>query len=113
MIDDIEDVAEIICSLLRYLGHEVISALNGIKGLSRAKDFKPDVVFCDIGLPGMNGFEVATEIRKDDHLKDIYLIALSGYSQPEDLEKSKEAGLNCHLAKPVDLDKLKDILDKI
>ncbi|KLU64374.1 sensor protein EvgS precursor [Desulfosporosinus acididurans] len=111
VIDDIEDVAEIICSLLRFLGHEVISAPNGIKGLSAAKDFKPDVVFCDIGLPGMNGYEVARNIRLDNQLKGIYLIALSGYAQPEDLKKSMEAGFNCHLAKPLDLEKLKEMLN--
>lgn len=112
VIDDIEDVAEIICSLLRHLGHEVISVPNGFKGLSKAKDFKPDIVFCDIGLPGMNGYEVAGQIRMDDQLKDIYLIALSGYAQEGDLEKSKKAGFNCHLAKPVDLAKLEEILNQ-
>ncbi len=110
VIDDIPDVAEILCSLLLYLGHEVTTAANGVKGISKAKEFKPDVILCDIGLPGMNGYEVARNIRRDYKMKDIILIALSGYAQPEDLERSKEAGFNCHLAKPVDLDKLEQIL---
>jgi signal transduction histidine kinase/ActR/RegA family two-component response regulator len=110
VIDDIPDVLEIMCSLLRHLGHEVTTASNGIKGISEAKEFKPDVILCDIGLPGMNGYEVAQNIRRDHKMKDIILIALSGYAQSEDLERSKEAGFNCHLAKPVDLDKLEQIL---
>ncbi|MDQ7093555.1 PAS domain S-box protein [Desulfosporosinus sp. PR] len=110
VIDDIKDVAEIMCSLLEYLGHEATSALNGIKGLAKAKDFEPDVIFCDIGLPGMSGYDVARIIRKDERLKDIYLIALSGYASQEDLAKSKEAGFNLHLAKPVDLATLEQIL---
>ncbi len=112
VIDDIPDVAEILCSLLRYLGYEVVSAPNGIKGLARAKEFQPDVIFCDIGLPGMNGYEVASNIRRDEQLKDVYLIALSGYAQPEDIERSKEAGFNRHVAKPVDLAKLEHILEE-
>jgi len=112
VIDDIPDVAEILCSLLRYLGYEVVSAPDGIKGLARAKEFQPDVIFCDIGLPGMNGYEVARNLRRDDRLQDVYLIALSGYAQPEDIERSKEAGFNRHVAKPVDLAKLEQILEE-
>jgi len=112
VIDDIPDVAEILCSLLRYLGYEVVSAPDGIKGLARAKEFHPDVIFCDIGLPGMNGYEVARNLRRDERLKDVYLIALSGYAQPEDIERSKEAGFNRHVAKPVDLAKLEQILEE-
>lgn len=110
VIDDIKDVAEIMCSLLQYLGHEVISAPNGIKGLTKAQDFKPDIIFCDIGLPGMSGYEVARNIRMDEQLKETYLIALSGYASQDDLNKSKEAGFNRHLAKPVDLATLEQIL---
>jgi PAS domain S-box-containing protein len=110
VIEDIEDIAEIICSLLRHLGHDAISSSDGARGLALARDFKPDVVFCDIGLPGMNGYEVAKHIRNDEALKDILLIALSGYAQPEDEEKSLAAGFNAHLAKPVDLVKIEAIL---
>lgn len=112
IIDDIPDVAEILCSLLRHLGHEVVSAPNGIKGLARAKEFHPDVIFCDIGLPGMDGYEVARNLRRDERLKNVYLIALSGYAQLEDIERSKGAGFNNHVAKPVDLAKLEQILEE-
>ncbi|UWG95862.1 PAS domain S-box protein [Dehalobacter sp. DCM] len=110
VIDDILDVAEILCALLRHLGHEVTSACTGFDGLSKIKEFQPDVVFCDIGLPGMNGYEVAKHIREDEYTKDVFLIALSGYAQAEDLERSREAGFNCHISKPVDLDTLYRVL---
>jgi len=113
VIDDIPDVAEILCSLLRHLGHEVTSASNGPKGLAKALEFTPEVIICDIGLPGMNGYEVARRIRSDNKLKDIFLIALSGYAQEDDKVQAMEAGFNKHLAKPVDLGILEKILKEI
>jgi signal transduction histidine kinase len=107
IIDDIPDITEILCSLIGYLGHKVISASNGPEGITKAKEFKPDVLICDIGLPGMSGYEVARSFRNDNELKDVYLISISGYAQPEDFERSKAAGFYQHLAKPVDLDTLK------
>ncbi|MGI6120160.1 MAG: response regulator [Desulfosporosinus sp.] len=110
IIDDIPDITEIMCSLISYLGHEAISASNGPEGITKAKEFNPDVLICDIGLPGMSGYEVARSFRNDNELKDVYLISLSGYAQSEDFEQSKAAGFYQHLAKPVDLDTLKVIL---
>ncbi|MDD2234516.1 MAG: PAS domain S-box protein [Desulfitobacteriaceae bacterium] len=113
VIDDIPDVAEIICSLLRLKGHEVISAYNGGEGIAKAKEFHPQVLFCDIGMPGMNGYEIAGSIRRDQELKDTCLIALTGYAQPEDLERARAAGFNRHLAKPVDIAELEKILKEL
>ncbi len=103
MIDDIPDVAEIVCSLLRLLGHEAISANSGSEGIVKAKAFHPEILFCDIGMPGMNGYEVAESFRRDKELKDIFRVALTGYAQTEDLERAREVGFNRHLAKPVDI----------
>lgn len=107
VIDDIPDLAESLCALLCCLGHEVMVAYNGIEGLTKAKEHRPEVIFCDIGLPGMNGYEVGRNIRADDELRDTFLIALTGYALPEDLDKAMEAGFQRHLAKPVDITKLK------
>ena len=71
---------------------------------------KPDVVFCDIGLPGMDGFDVARAFRADDALKGAYLVALSGYALPEDVQRASQAGFDQHLAKPPDLDTLERTL---
>jgi PAS domain S-box-containing protein len=113
IIDDIPDIAEILSSLLSYLGHEVATAFSGPEGIAKAKEFQPKVVICDIGLPGMNGYEVAKSFRSDQELKDTFLIALSGYAQPEDLERSREAGFKKHLAKPVNLETLEQVLAEV
>jgi PAS domain S-box-containing protein len=113
VIDDIPDVVEILSSLLQLLGHEVTSANNGPEGLAKAGKFAPDVIICDIGLPGMNGYEVARHIRNNHSLKKTFLIALSGYAQADDLVTAKESGFNRHLAKPVDLATLEKILTEV
>lgn len=113
VIDDIPDIAEILYTLLNHLGYEAMTASNGLEGISKAKEFKPKVILCDIGLPGMNGYDVAKCIRNDRDLRDVYLIALSGYAQTEDLERSIAAGFNKHLAKPVDFDTLKTLLAEV
>jgi CheY-like chemotaxis protein len=107
IIEDNPDLLEILCDLLEALGHDAISAEDGPVGIKKAKEMKPDVILCDIGLPGISGYEVAEKIRGDEELKDTFMIALSGYAQQRDIERSKEAGFRRHLAKPVQLDVLK------
>jgi len=113
IIDDNRDLAEIICELIGFLGYETESAHNGADGIAKARELQPDVIICDIGLPGISGYEVAKLIRKDADLQDTFLIALSGYAQPEDIEKSKEAGFDRHLAKPVSLETLQMFLNEV
>ncbi len=113
VIDDIPDVVEILCPLLRNLGHEVISANKGIEGIRKAKEYRPEVLFCDIGLPEMSGYEVAENIRNDNDLKDVFLIALTGYAQTDDMERAKTSGFDRYLVKPVDLEALEQILSEV
>jgi CheY-like chemotaxis protein len=110
IIEDIPDLADIMSELLFHLGHEVIVALNGPDGIKKANSYHPDVLISDIGLPEMNGYEVAEALRNNEKLSDIYLIALSGYAQPEDIERSRKTGFRNHLAKPVSLENLKAAL---
>lgn len=110
VIDDIPDIAEILCALLGQMGHEAVAAYSGSEGIEKAKIFKPQVLLCDIGLPAMSGYEVAEHFRSDPELKNIVLIALSGYAQPDDIMKSKAAGFDHHLAKPVDTIVLEELL---
>ncbi len=107
IIEDIPDLAEILSELLSHLGHTVVVALDGPEGIRKAKQCLPDVLISDIGLPGMSGYEIAEEFQYDDQLRNTYLIALSGYAQPEDFERSRKAGFQHHLAKPVNLESLK------
>jgi len=113
IIDDIPDIAQILAALLSNLGHQVITATSGPEGIAKAKEFHPEVLLCDIGLPKMNGYEVAECMHKDHELQGIYTIALSGYAQPDDLERARTAGFKRHLAKPVDLDTLKIALEEV
>lgn len=110
VIDDIPDIAEILGALLESLGHSVRTAASGPEGIDLARELQPDVLICDIGLPGMSGYQVAECFRSDPALMGVYLIALSGYAQQKDMELSRAAGFNLHLAKPVELSSLSQAL---
>jgi CheY-like chemotaxis protein len=106
VIEDNVDAADTLQLLLTLEGHDVRVAYDGRTGLAIAHDFHPEIVFCDIGLPGMDGYEVARAMRKDSALEGAWLFALSGYTRPEDRERAAEAGFDAHLAKPPSLEAL-------
>jgi two-component system CheB/CheR fusion protein len=113
IIEDNADAADSLCEALSLGSHDVAVAYDGSQGLAKARDFRPDVILCDIGLPGMNGFAVARAIRSDAVLKNVCLVALSGYALPEDLERAAEAGFERHLAKPPSLGSLEQLLAEV
>jgi CheY-like chemotaxis protein len=92
--------------LLRLSGHETWLAYDGDRAVSRAAEHSPDVVLLDIGLPGMDGYQVARTLREMPQTSDSLLIALTGYGQEEDRQRSKAAGFDEHLVKPVDVEAL-------
>jgi PAS domain S-box-containing protein len=106
VLDDNEDAAAILREMLELDGHVVEVAYTGREGIEKAQAFHPDVVLCDIGLPEMDGYEVARRMRTDPALGRVALIALSGYAQPEDVEMARESGFDAHLAKPAGADTL-------
>jgi PAS domain S-box-containing protein len=110
IIEDNIDAADSLREVLEFGAHEVEVAYNGPEGVAKAREFCPDVVLCDIGLPGMDGYEVAQVFRADKALRSAHLVALSGYAQPEDLRRSSEAGFEQHLAKPPSIEKLEALL---
>jgi PAS domain S-box-containing protein len=110
VVDDSEDTAETMGTLLEMAGHTIQVAHSGPAALEAAAAFRPDVILLDIGLPGLDGYQVAQRLREDPVLKDVILIAASGYGQAEDLRRSKEAGIDRHLVKPVDPRELQEIL---
>lgn len=110
IIDDNADIAEILSELLKSIGYTVEVAYNGSEGIVKAREFKPEILLCDIGLPGMNGYDVAKAFRSENGLKEIFLIALTGYALPEDIQKAFDAGFDRHLAKPVQLETLEQTL---
>ena len=88
-------------------------AHEGREGIEKARRFHPDVILCDIGLPQMDGYQVARELRADASLSSTYVVALSGYALPEDVERSRLAGFDKHLAKPPDLAALERMLEAL
>jgi signal transduction histidine kinase len=110
VIDDDEDEASTLRDVLQLGGHRVEVAHGGAEGIERVRSFRPDVVLCDIGLPGMNGCEVARAVRGDPALAGARLVAVTGYSRPEDVEAVREAGFDRHLAKPVSIPDLEGVI---
>ncbi len=101
VVDDSRDTAESCAMLLTKLGHQVQTAHDGRGALEVARAFKPQALFLDIGLPGIDGFEVAATLREEGFQHEL-MVAVSGYGQPEDRRRSREAGFDHHLVKPVD-----------
>jgi two-component system, chemotaxis family, CheB/CheR fusion protein len=113
VIEDNIDAADTLRDALELGGHVVEVAYDGAKGIEKAFAFEPDVVLCDIGLPGMDGYDVARTMRADAKLNNIGLIALSGYAQPDDVSKAKDAGFDAHIAKPPTIESVERNLAKV
>jgi two-component system CheB/CheR fusion protein len=106
IVEDNRDAAESLRDLLELSGCTVALAFSGPEALAAAPAFRPEVVLCDLGLPGMTGFEVGAKLREEPTLKNTRLIAVSGYGQEEDQRRSRAAGFDLHLTKPVEFEEL-------
>jgi PAS domain S-box-containing protein len=113
MVDDNVDTVLSFSMLLKETGNEVRTAHDGPTAVKIALEYIPDVVLLDIGLPGLNGYEVAKQIRNQPSLKNVVLVALTGYGQESDRQASMEAGFNHHLIKPAKLDQVRKILASV
>lgn len=111
IIDDNVDSAQMLAMLQHMRGHVTCVAHSGPDGLAAAEDFKPEVILLDIGLPGMNGYEVVRRFRSMPHTSKAFVIAMSGYGSEEDIARGKEAGFDEHLVKPVKMDVLNEWLE--
>jgi signal transduction histidine kinase len=112
LVEDNADVREMLAELLRLGGHTVETAPDGPSGIALARANRPDLALIDIGLPGLNGYEVARQLRAALDGQPLRLVALTGYDQPEDRRRALEAGFDAHLIKPVDLAKLERLLQQ-
>jgi CheY-like chemotaxis protein len=108
--DDNEDAAVSLALILSMLGHETRTARNGIEALEIAEQFHPGVVLLDIGMPQLNGYETARRLRQAPHGDDLLLVALTGWGQESDRERSADAGFDFHLTKPVDVAQIQQLL---
>lgn len=113
VIEDNVDAAESLALLLEFSGHTTRSAHNGITGIQIAEEFNPDVILLDIGLPDINGYQVAQQIRQKSWGKNIFLIAATGWGQDKDRELAKDAGFDKHLTKPINYQQLNSLLQKL
>jgi PAS domain S-box-containing protein len=112
VVDDNADAAQMLQTALEHLGYRVEVAGDGVAALDRARSFDPTVVLLDIGLPQMDGYEVARRLRAEAAGRRLHLISLTGYGQDSDRERSREAGIDHHLVKPVDLHTLEQLLQE-
>ncbi|HEY2514687.1 MAG TPA: ATP-binding protein [Polyangiaceae bacterium] len=111
VIEDNDDAAVTLKDALGELGYDVRIASDGSAGIEMAQEFHPDVVLCDIGLPGIDGYEVARALRRDSSFDATFLVALSGYARSADIECSRRAGFDVHLAKPADLEQVERMIE--
>lgn len=113
VVDDNRDSADSLALLLGSYGHEARAAYDGTSALQLAQSFRPEVVLQDVGMPGMDGYEVARKLRGLPETREAALIALTGFTREEDAQRARFAGFNHHLGKPVDFDALQAVLRSI
>lgn len=113
LVDDSVDSVNLLGMVLRQIGYEVRIANDGASALAIAPEFIPHVVFMDIGLPGMNGYEAAKELQKISTLEKTTLVALTGYGQEKDREKAFSTGFNHHFVKPVEVHDIDNFLRRV
>lgn len=110
IVDDNQDTLDLLVIGIEMLGHEVFSAPDGASALAVVEAHRPDVAFMDVGLPDMDGYELARRIREGERTARMRLVALTGYSQTSDRERAFRAGFDAHLVKPVNLKKIEETL---
>jgi CheY-like chemotaxis protein len=110
VVDDNRDVAEGLAALLEFEGHDIRLAQDGASALREAAEFTPDVVFCDIGMPGMDGHQVAAKLRSDPRHQSTLLVAVTGWGNDEDKRLSVAAGFDMHFTKPISSEQVEFVL---
>jgi CheY-like chemotaxis protein len=110
IVDDSKDAADTLAMLLRLRGNEIRTAYDGLEAVKVAESYRPQLILLDIGLPKMNGYDVALEVRRQTWGRDVILVALTGWGQAEDRRRSKEAGFDFHIVKPVEIAALEKLL---
>jgi CheY-like chemotaxis protein len=113
LVDDNRDFADCLAAMLRRGGHTIRVTYDGRTAIQAARPFRPQIVFSDLGLPGLTGHEVARSLRNDPLLEGVYLVALTGFDGEDDHRAAQEAGFNAFLTKPVDFADVQEVLDKL
>jgi CheY-like chemotaxis protein len=113
VVDDNHDAATSMAALLRFSGYQTMTAADGLEALNLAMQHKPDALLLDVGLPKMNGLDVCRQIRQSPYDPQPIIIAVTGWGQDRDRERSQEAGFDAHVVKPPDFDKMLALLDSL
>ena len=113
VVDDVADVTEMLAVLLTHAGYEVVTASSAPAALEVARNRKFDVIISDIGMPDMNGYQLARELRLLPGYESIPMVAVTGYSMFDDRERSKSAGFNAHMTKPIDPRALLNLIEQL
>jgi CheY-like chemotaxis protein len=110
VVEDNRDAADMFVMMLQRFGHEAHAAYSSQSALEMAVHYPPDIVLLDIGLSGMDGYEVARHLRQHPQTKEVWVIAMTGYGQDSDRQRTQEAGFDYHVVKPVDSRQLRALL---
>jgi CheY-like chemotaxis protein len=110
VVDDNADSLESTAMLLGMLGHQVVTAVDGLDAVRQAEDFRPDVILMDLGLPKLDGHGATRQIRQQPWGSSIVIVAVTGWGQESDRARSKEAGCDAHLVKPIEVSDLEQLL---
>lgn len=113
VVDDVADVTEMLAVLLSHAGYEVVTADSAAAAIDSAKQAQFDVIISDIGMPQMNGYELARELRGLPNYQTVPMVALTGYSKFDDRQRSLDAGFNAHLTKPIEPRELLDLIEQL
>jgi CheY-like chemotaxis protein len=113
VVDDVEDVTDMLSVLLTYEGYEVVTAESGFAALAAARQYKFDVIISDIGMPGMDGYDLARTLRALPGYDKVPMVAVTGYSMFDDRRRSLDAGFNAHLTKPIEPRALLDLIEHL
>jgi CheY-like chemotaxis protein len=113
VVDDNRDGADSLAMMLRMMGNDVRTANDGLEAVKVASEFRPEVILMDVGMPRMNGLDATRRIREQDWGRRMTVIALTGWGQGGDRERSREAGCDGHLVKPVNLPDLEKVLAEV
>ncbi|MCA1615377.1 MAG: response regulator [Acidobacteria bacterium] len=113
VVDDAPDVTEMLSFVLRYAGYEVVSASSAVEALEAARDLSFEVIVSDIGMPEMNGYELAERLRAFDQYRETPMIAVTGFSMYDDRDKALAAGFNAFLTKPVNPGDLVSLIERL
>lgn len=112
VVDDNKDSAQTLAMMLKIMGNDVRTAHDGLEAIEKAQEYLPNVILLDLGMPKLNGYDVCRKIREQEWGANMDIIALTGWGQAEDRQRTKEAGFDHHLVKPVDVARLKELLDE-